>query len=133
MLYILVFYLQGDGVQSEVPHISDGVIQGLFDALQLRGIFLQKLAVVLQLDLCVYFYSVKGQIKGRSHIEYYTDVYCSGSGSSLDFINCLFPTLLDYKPSKYSTSNFPPVVTLLCKFILLFRSIINNKTCVVQS
>lgn len=38
--WFLVFYLQGDGVQSEVPHISDGVIQSLLDALQLRGVLL---------------------------------------------------------------------------------------------
>ncbi|KAG7244472.1 hypothetical protein INR49_030124 [Caranx melampygus] len=53
--------VEGDGVQSEVPHISDGVIEGLLDTLQLRGVFLQKLAVVLQLDLCVYFCRYESQ------------------------------------------------------------------------
>ena len=58
-----VCYLQGDGVQSEVPHVSDGVIQSLLDPPQLGGVVLQKLAVVLQLNLCVYFCRVEGLIK----------------------------------------------------------------------
>lgn len=55
MTAFLVLYLQGDGVKSEVPHISDGIIQCLLNAPQLRGVLLQKLAVFLQLNLCVYF------------------------------------------------------------------------------
>lgn len=66
LLVFLVFYLQGDGVQSEVPHISDRVIQSLFDTPQLGGVLLQKLAVVLQLNLCVDFCRVEDLNKERS-------------------------------------------------------------------
>lgn len=55
--------LKSDGVQSEVPHISDGVVQSVLDAPQVGGVLLQELAVVLQLNLGVYFCGVKGFIK----------------------------------------------------------------------
>lgn len=66
LLVFLVFYLQGDGVQSEVPHISDRVIQSLLDTPQLGGVLLQKLAVVLQLHLCVDFCRVEDLNKETS-------------------------------------------------------------------
>lgn len=53
--WFLVPYLQGDGVESEVPHVSDGIVQSLLDAPQLGCVLLQKPAVLLQLNLCVYF------------------------------------------------------------------------------
>lgn len=60
-----MFYLKGNRVQSEVPHITNGVIQGLLYTLQLGGVLLQKPAVVLQLNLCVYFCKMEGESTDR--------------------------------------------------------------------
>lgn len=66
---VAVFHLQGDGVQREVPHVPDGVVQGLLDTPQLGGVLLQKLAVVLQLNLCVYFCTMEGLIEDTSAVH----------------------------------------------------------------
>lgn len=63
---LVVFYLQGNGVQSEIPNISDWVIQSILDTPQLGGVVLQKLGVVLQLNLCVYFCRVEDLVKDTS-------------------------------------------------------------------
>lgn len=66
LVYLFVFYLQGNGVQSEIPNISDGVIQSILNTPQLGGVVLQKLGVVLQLNLCVYFCRVEDLVKDTS-------------------------------------------------------------------
>ncbi len=54
-------HLQSDGVQSEVPYISDRVVQRFFNTLELSGIFLQELLIVFNLHFCVNLCTGKNQ------------------------------------------------------------------------
>lgn len=85
-----MFHLQGNGVQSEIPNISDGIIQSLLDTPQLGGVLLQKLVVVLQLNLCVYFCRLKNLVKDTSAglmLQFKTDTRVSTVAYSYIAVN----------------------------------------------